>query len=418
MLMLSFCQRRLIFSLTLSLLLLTAVACGSAAAPQELALDLRVADGKLVPDTVAARQGDTITLRIESDRAGAIHFHGYDIEHDLAVASTTDFQFVAGATGRFPITFHDAPGDATPGAGHHSDHQPGHQHSAAAAQKAVAAPDDHGHDGHGEMDHRPVESETPVSVAIGATVEEGGGVKVQIMTEGWNWAPEAVNLEPTPGAGHAHIYVNGEKVGRVYGPYHYLSALEPGRHEIKVNLNDNRHNPLTWQGELVEMATMVTIPESGPDSGHDHHRMPDPAPAEAPVSLELIVHPDALSGYNLQVIPAGFAFADQGYGQLSIDGEPVTRIYTPWFQLPALEPGSHTIDVALLDNAGRPYRDNGQPVAASVSVLEPAMAGDAPAGGMAATAAGDHSDTHHESGAAADAEAAELELGFLVVSPR
>ncbi len=414
--MLSFYQRRLIFSFTLSLLLLAVVACGSAAPPQELTLDLRVADGKLAPDTVEARQGDTVTLRIESDRTGAIHFHGYDLERELAVDATTDFQFVADATGRFPITFHDAPGDAASGGGHQ---HPGHQHSAATAQKAAApsAEPDHaepGHDHHAEMDHGPVESETPLSMAIGATVEEGGGVKVRIMTEGWNWAPEAVNLEPTPGAGHAHIYVNGEKLSRVYGPYHYLPALEPGSHEIKVNLNDNRHNALTWQGELVEMATVVTIPESGSESSHDHHRTPDPAPAEAPMSLELIVHPDALGGYNLQVIPAGFAFADQGYGQLSIDGEPVTRIYTPWLQLPALEPGSHTIDVALLDNAGRPYQDNGQPVAASASVL----AGDAPAGGMAAETAGGHNEMHHHSNAAADAEAAELELGFLVVNPR
>ena len=105
----SVCQNKLILSLALSLLLLPAlVACGSGPAPQELTRALKLADGRLTPDQVEVNQGDTLTLRIESDRPGSIHFHGYDIERELAPGSTAEFRFVADATGRFPITFHAA----------------------------------------------------------------------------------------------------------------------------------------------------------------------------------------------------------------------------------------------------------------------------------------------------------------------
>ena len=133
------------------------------------------------------------------------------------------------------------------------------------------------------------------------------------------------------------------------------------------------------------------------------------------MSLELRAHPDAPGGYNLQVIPAGFAFGGgQGYGQLSLDGTLVTRLYTDWQQLPPLEPGTHTVSVALRDNQGRPYHWQGQPVAATITVVEGALDGgmnmDMPA------ADGGHT---HETAATADGgESGELELGFLVVTPR
>ena len=99
-------------SLLLTLLaLLLLAACGPSAGPQELTLTAKFEAGKLTPETLQAKQGDMVTLQIETDRPGSFHLHGYDLEEEGAVGTVTDFQFVADATGRYRIAFHDDSGE-------------------------------------------------------------------------------------------------------------------------------------------------------------------------------------------------------------------------------------------------------------------------------------------------------------------
>ena len=105
--------------LALALLLLMLAACGPSAGPQELTLTAKFEAGKLTPETLQAKQGDMVTLQIETDRPGSFHLHGYDLEEEGAVGTVTDFQFVADATGRYRIAFHggvghDGSGDTEP----------------------------------------------------------------------------------------------------------------------------------------------------------------------------------------------------------------------------------------------------------------------------------------------------------------
>ncbi len=233
----------------------------------------------------------------------------------------------------------------------------------------------HGSDAHAAMSHEPLESEIQVLVAIAADVEDGGGVNVRIGTARWNWAPQNVNAAHVPGEGHAHIYVNGEKLNRVYGPYYHIPKLSPGDHEIRVTLNANSHNDLTFNGEPLEATTTVTTT----DAAHDHaSRAHDAVEADAAMSIEVAAHPDPLGGYNLHVTPTGFVFPDwnapgehipgDGYGQISVDGEPLNRTYGEWFKLPALQPGMRTIEVALFTADHSPYAWRGAPVKGSVVV--------------------------------------------------
>lgn len=236
--------------------------------------------------------------------------------------------------------------------------------------------DTHAGDAHAAMSHEPLESEIPIIVAIAADVDGGGGVNVRIGTRrSWNWAPRNVNAAHIPGEGHAHIYVDGVKLNRVYGPFYHIPALSPGDHEIRVTLNANSHNDLTLNGEPIEAVTTITVP----DATHDHaSHAHDAVEADAAMSLEVAAHPDPLGGYNVHVMLQGFAFPywnvngeyipGDGYGQISVDGEPVNRIYGEWFKLPALQPGMRSIEVALFTNDHSPYTWQGAPVKSSVIV--------------------------------------------------
>ena len=354
--------------------------------PQESVVAVNFADDRMSPETIQVKQGDNVTLNLETDRPGSFHIHGYDLEKEAAVGEVTEFQFEASATGRFRINFH---GMAEPA---------------------------------NTMDHGPMESAVPVAIDISATAAMGG-VHVQIKTEGWRWAPEEVNGANNDGAGHAHIYADGVKLSRVYGDYHYLPAPDPGNREIRVSLNSNDHNELTWEGSKLESTVMVTVPEMVAVDYHDMGSMKEPVEAEAPMSLEVIVHEDELGGYNLQAIPKGFEFTrslgethepGKGYALLSIDGEVFNRFYVPWFQVPAQGEGMHTFTVALLNNEGQPYRLNGEPVEVSEMVHEEAKAEVADHHDSGSSASTDH---HGGGTTAGAANIVELEVGYLEVLP-
>ena len=60
----------------------------------------------MTPETIRVKQGDKVTLNLETDRPGSFHIHGYDLQQEAVVGEVTQFQFVANATGRFRMNFH------------------------------------------------------------------------------------------------------------------------------------------------------------------------------------------------------------------------------------------------------------------------------------------------------------------------
>lgn len=387
------------------------VSCGTNDAPEEVAVTTKFSGEQMTPSTVKARQGDTVSLTIESDQPGTFHLHGYDLEGEASAAEAAEIRFTANATGRFALTFHGAPGGV----------------GAAASGEGT---------GSGKtpaMAHGPMESATAVSLDISARVEDDGGTHISIETEGWQWAPEEVNLSNRDGAGHAHVYADGVKVGRIYGPYHYLPSLEPGTREIMVNLNSNAHDELTWQGKPLEATTTITVPEGMSSEISQPPGEAGPVTSDEPMSVAIVPNPDPLGGYNLQIMPQGFEFSPgsglthelgRGYAQVEIDGELVTRAYVPWLKLPALGEGMHTFSVRLVNNGGAPYQYDGKAVEDSAQVHEEAKeeqaAGDGSGGqGHHASggAAGAGSDHHSQAGSSAGG-GVELEVGYLEVLPR
>ena len=146
------------------------------------------------------------------------------------------------------------------------------------------------------------------------------------------------------------------------GPYHYLPSLGPGAHELRVSLNDNSHNELTWQGRPLEATTTVIVPEAAAMNAHDStDHLRDLVDVESFMGLNIVAHADALGGYNLEVEPMGFRFTQavgepsepgEGYAVVGINGEVFNRLYVPWLQVPAQGAGTHTFTVALINSEG------------------------------------------------------------------
>lgn len=85
------------------------------------------------------------------------------------------------------------------------------------------------------------------------------GYNVQILPVNFTFTPADINRQAKDNEGHAHIYVNGVKIGRVYAPWVHLPAksLQPGLNEVTVTLNANDHSE--WARDGVTISSTVRM---------------------------------------------------------------------------------------------------------------------------------------------------------------
>jgi TM2 domain-containing membrane protein YozV len=77
-----------------------------------------------------------------------------------------------------------------------------------------------------------------------------GGWNLHIITENFQFTPEKFLMADVQGEGHAHLYINGKKIGRIYSPWYHLQLSE-GKNTIKISLNTNSHKDYSLGGEDI-----------------------------------------------------------------------------------------------------------------------------------------------------------------------
>lgn len=136
---------------------------------------------------------------------------------------------------------------------------------AAAVTVAHDDPNDPHHHHHsvaGDHLHTPVTVPSDMLVpTINITVLEDAmsGWNLHILTTHFRWAPEFASGPVFPGEGHAHLYINGVKIGRLYGPWHHIPHLELGSNEIRVTLNANNHGDWLYNGVPISDTVIVEV---------------------------------------------------------------------------------------------------------------------------------------------------------------
>jgi hypothetical protein len=106
------------------------------------------------------------------------------------------------------------------------------------------------------------------TVEIRVIPDQMKGWNVHVQTQNFVFAPEAMNQESQSGSpatnqpikGHAHLFVNGQKLTRLYGSWYYLESLPSGQNELRVTLTTNQHEDLADQGKLIEATAIVNVP--------------------------------------------------------------------------------------------------------------------------------------------------------------
>jgi len=102
----------------------------------------------------------------------------------------------------------------------------------------------------------------PAPPAVRLTVHKDpkAGWNLQVQVENFRFAPEHASTAHVPGEGHAHLFIDGKKVTRLYGEWYRIPALAPGTHKITVTLNANSHEDLTIKGKPISATQDARVP--------------------------------------------------------------------------------------------------------------------------------------------------------------
>ncbi|MGJ8617978.1 MAG: hypothetical protein ACSHWS_14145 [Sulfitobacter sp.] len=140
----------------------------------------------------------------------------------------------------------------------------GHDHADPTAHSAAQV--DHAAMGHGNMDHAmmhdtllEVPSEDAPEVSMMLMPDAMTGYNLHVMVDNFVFSPEGASLADVPGEGHAHVYVNGKKLSRLYGEWMHIASLPKGEVTVEVTLNSNDHRPLAIDGAPISANTTLTV---------------------------------------------------------------------------------------------------------------------------------------------------------------
>jgi hypothetical protein len=86
------------------------------------------------------------------------------------------------------------------------------------------------------------------------------GWNLEVVVSNFTFAPEKLSQQSNYNEGHAHLYVNNQKISRIYSNWYYLSSLPSGENKIKVTLNTNNHQSLVSQGKAIEDTVIINVP--------------------------------------------------------------------------------------------------------------------------------------------------------------
>lgn len=137
------------------------------------------------------------------------------------------------------------------------------------------------------------------------------------------------------------------------------------------------HIPVPGMSSMAEMQPQANMAEM-----HDHPMREVTSNLPAP-AVSHLVFPDAMDGYNVQILPRNFEFTpaainravqdNQGHAHLYINGVKIQRVYSNWFHLPSslLQPGVNLVSITLNANDHSEWAQGGTAISSTVRVVRP-----------------------------------------------
>lgn len=156
-------------------------------------------------------------------------------------------------------------------------HKPGtsHEQASGSVGTLLAATDTAGH----KLREVPAQSAPEVQLAVRPDSEDGWNL--QLTVKNYRFTPDSTGGAALPGAGHAHLELDGRKLARLYGPWFHLPAAQvpEGAHTLTVRLYADDHTAWAVSGKPVEgTAQLTAAAPGGTPGGHGHGGTPPQSP--------------------------------------------------------------------------------------------------------------------------------------------
>ena len=111
--------------------------------------------------------------------------------------------------------------------------------------------------------HEITKAEAPTA-SLEIEKDPTGGFNVHVVTTNFKWRPEMASMKYVPGEGHAHVFLDGRKIMRIYNEWFHLNtfqfATRAGEQLLTVEFVGNDHAPYTIQGAPIGDQKIVDVP--------------------------------------------------------------------------------------------------------------------------------------------------------------
>lgn len=104
-------------------------------------------------------------------------------------------------------------------------------------------------------------SNTPTISNLKVIEDSKSGWNISFDTNNFTFTPQNAGNNHIDNQGHAHLYIDGKKLTRLYSNNYYLSDLTEGEHTIRVTLNTNDHRDYSVNGTVISSEVKI----------NDHH---------------------------------------------------------------------------------------------------------------------------------------------------
>ncbi|MDX2392414.1 hypothetical protein NJL88_20610 [Streptomyces sp. DK15] len=157
-------------------------------------------------------------------------------------------------------------------------HKPGttHEEASGGVGTLLEAQDGTGHR------LREVPAQGAPEVGLSARPDSEDGWNLQLAVKNFRFTPDSTGGGALPGAGHAHLELDGRKLARVYGPWFHLPAAQvpQGPHTLTVRLYADDHTAWAVAGKAIQAAAPLTAAPGG--SAEHSHPAGTPSDAATP----------------------------------------------------------------------------------------------------------------------------------------
>ncbi len=119
-------------------------------------------------------------------------------------------------------------------------------------------------DSNGAMSIHEVSKDAAPTAALEIKKDPTGGFNVHVVTTNFTWRPEMASMKYAPSEGHAHVFLDGRKIMRIYNEWFHLNtyqfATRAGEQLLSIEFVGNDHAPYTIQGSPVGDQKIVDVP--------------------------------------------------------------------------------------------------------------------------------------------------------------